>query len=215
MKTLVFSTSILASALFTLLTAAQPVAAQEDSTSRSTVEEVAPPRLRDMGMHINPQIGVSSFEYSGTTGGAKQKLSGGATTEFGLGMRRLETGLLLMQAGGRAELRDGSTQNVTSTYLTIPMMAKIRIMQMQAQSWYIKTGVLTAFEVASSRDSATNNIDVLASLGLGGRFAFTRTADFIVEATYNRGLIEAARTTAASTDYNQGVIVLAGVSFSI
>lgn len=216
MKNLMLGNSILLSVVFTVLTAAQPVLAQDaDSTSRTSLEDAGPSRLSDLGTHINPQLGVSSFEYSGRTGGSKQHLSGGATVEFGEGMRRFEIGLLTMQTGGQATLRDGSATQVRSTYLTLPMMAKIRVLQMQAQSWYVKAGAMTAFEVNSTNNDLTNNIDILASLGLGGRLAFTKKADFIVEATYNRGLLEAVRTSSGTTDYNQGVLVLAGVSISI
>ena len=127
----------------------------------------------------------------------------------------METGLLLVQTGGKATLSNGTTQDVQSTFLTIPMMAKIRIMQMHAQSWYLKGGVMTAFEVGSNNNGATNNLDVLASLGLGGRFLFTKNADFIVEATFNRGLLQALRTGSGATDYNQGALILAGVSFRL
>jgi len=208
---------LLTAALLSVLTAVQPVTAEtEEATSRISLEnDGSVERLSDLGTHINPMLGVSSFEYSGRSGSAKQKLSGGAIAEFGEGIRRMETGILILQSGGQAKLSNGRISQVTSTYLTLPMMAKFRVAQLKSQSWYIKGGFLTAVEMASSNDAATNNFDVLASLGAAGRFHFTKSADFLVEATYNRGLMEAIRTSAGSRDFNQGVMVLAGLSFKL
>lgn len=186
-----------------LLTLVEPVLAQssEAGTSSMSVDEVREPRLSDLGMKLNPQLGVSSFEYSGrnTTGEAKQKLSGGLTVEFGGSERKLETGLVVLQAQG-------------STLLTLPMMAKLRVLSMRAQSWYGKFGFSPAFEVSSGRQD-TNNIDVLGAVGAGGRLMFNQKADFVIEATYNRGLIDGLR--GGGENYNQGVLVMAGMSFNI
>jgi hypothetical protein len=204
-------------AMFTVLTTVQPIWAADDATAsvRADVSDEAPPiRLSDLGMHINPQFGVSSFEYSGNTGGGHQKFAGGATVEFGGESRKLETGVVLMQTSADTTLYGGSTEQVNVTYLTLPMMAKIRVLKMQSQSWYVKFGAITALAVGSSDRSVTNGADVLAAAGLGGRFAFTKKADFIVEATYNRGLLESVHTAEASS-FNQGFVVMAGLSFSI
>jgi hypothetical protein len=204
-------------AMFSVLTAVEPIWAADDSAStvKANVSDEAPPlRLSDLDMHLNPQFGVSSFEYSGNAGGGHQKFTGGATVEFGGAARKFETGVLLMQTGADATLKDGSVEQVNMTYLTLPMMAKVRIFQMASQSWYAKFGALTALQVGSSDRSVTNGADVLAAAGLGGRFTFTKKADFIVEATYNRGLLESIHTP-TTTSYNQGFVVMAGLSFSI
>lgn len=196
MKTL----SVLSLTVFTLLTAVKPVLAQEAATSRASVDEEREMRLSDLNMKVNPQLGVSSFEYSGSAKTAtKQKLSGGATVEFGEDIRKMETGLLLIQAAN-------------SSYLTIPMMAKLRVMKMKAQNWYGKFGFAPAFRTSNSK--STNAIDVLGTIGAGGRLYMTKRTDFIIEATYNRGLIEAVRS-ASDDNFNQGFLVLAGVSLSI
>jgi hypothetical protein len=205
--------------MFTVLTAVQPIWAADDSTSgasvRANVNDEAPPvRLSDLDMHINPQIGVSSFEYSGNTGGGHQKFTGGATVEFGGSARKFETGVLLMQTGADTTVNNGSVEQVNVTYLTLPMMAKLRIVSMRSQSWYAKFGAMTALTLNSSDRTVTNGADVLAAAGLGGRFAFSKKSDFIVEATYNRGLLESIHT-ANETSYNQGFVVMAGLSFSI
>lgn len=185
-----------------LLTLVEPVLAQstEAGTSSTTIDEVREPRLSDLGMKLNPQLGVSSFEYSGKNAGdAEQKLSGGLTVEFGGAERKLETGLLALQTQG-------------STVLTLPMMAKLRVLSMRAQSWYGKFGFMPAFELSSSRND-TNKLDVLGSIGAGGRLMFNKNSDFIIEATYNRGLLDGLR--GSGENYNQGVLVMAGMSFNI
>jgi hypothetical protein len=126
-------------------------------------------------------------------------LSGGATVEFGGDVRKLETGLLVVQSAD-------------SSYMTLPMMAKLRVMNMKAQNWYGKFGFAPAFEMSNNK--RTNNIDILGTIGAGGRLYMNKKTDFIIEATFNRGLIEAVRS-ASDNNYNQGFLVLAGVSLAI
>ena len=194
---------IASTALFTLLTAVQPVLAQNDvGTSTTSIEDESPQRLSDLGVAVNPQIGVSSFDYSeGVDRDAESELSGGVTFEFGGKPRKLETGLLMLSTAA-------------SKYLAVPMVAKLRLVEYGPQAWYAKVGATSAFEVQSDSNRSTNNFDVLANLGIGGRFDFTRSMDFIVEATYNRGLMDAIRT-ATGDNFNQGFLVLAGVSIGL
>lgn len=189
--------------VFMISTGVEPVLASqvdEAGTSRASVEDVREVRLSDLGMKLNPQLGVSSFEYSGSAKtSTKQKLSGGATVEFGGDVRKLETGLLVVQGAD-------------SSYMTLPMMAKLRVMNMKAQNWYGKFGFAPAFEMSNNK--RTNNIDILGTIGAGGRLYMNKKTDFIIEATFNRGLIEAVRS-ASDNNYNQGFLVLAGVSLAI
>ncbi len=211
MKTLIALTLT----LFTLLTAVQKSWAQDDASLRTKLfDDAGPTRLSDLGMRLNPILGVSDFSYSGEKGGGHQKFTGGATVEFGQAARKLETGLLLVQAGGSATLTNGSDARVNNTYLAIPLMAKLRLVTQRTQSWYAKFGVLSAFAIGSSKSAAANPVDVLGSVGLGGRFVFTSKTDFLVEATYNRGFMDALQST-VGTYRNQGVLVLAGLSISI
>jgi hypothetical protein len=94
------------------------------------------------------------------------------------------------------------------------MMAKLRVISTPSQSWYAKFGVLSAFEAGSSNSSVTGGTDVLAAAGMGGRFAFTKKADFIIEATYNRAMLQTVQSS-AGTSYLEGFILMAGLSFSI
>lgn len=199
---------LIAISLLMIFTLVQPVLAQSSGTGldagtiSTEVGDERELRLSDFPMSLVPQLGVSSFEFSGEEGGGKaeQKLSGGLTVEFGQAMRKMETGFVVVQ-----------TQ--ASSMLTLPMMAKVRVLSMRAQSWYGKFGVMPAFEMSSSRDSETNNIDVLGSIGAGGRLKFNQRSDFLIEATYNRGLIDGLRSR--GENYNQGVLVMAGMSFNI
>ena len=206
---------LLGPAMVMMLTAVQPLMAEDTGSVRLNVDELdSPVRLSDLDMHINPQVGVSNFEYSGKNGGGKQQPTGGVTLEFGGASRKFETGMLLMQTSADATLNNGETATVNVTYLTLPMMAKLRVLAMKNQSWYAKFGALTALTVGSSDRNITSGADVMAAVGLGGRFTFTQKSDFIVEATYNKGLLESLNTTSGSS-YNQGFVVLAGVSFNI
>lgn len=211
MKSLIFTMS----AVFTVLTAVEPIWADDASTVRTSISgEEGPARLSDLDMRLNPQIGVSSFEYSKMEGKSGEKFAGGLTAEFGGPARKLETGVLLLNSSADVTLNNGNQERLNSTYMTIPMMAKLRLVGLKSQSWYLKLGVSTALLTNTNDRVITNAADVLAGAGLAGRFAFTRKADFVVEATYNRGLLEAVRSNSV-TSYNQGVVVLAGLSFRI
>lgn len=212
MKKLMF----LSTAVFIFWTGVSPVLAQEidddaaSTTSLTLEEDDVPTRLSDLPMRLNPQAGVSSFEYSGANGDSgSNKFSGGLTVEFGGAARKMETGLLVMPISSRLAGVD-----INSTYLAIPMMAKLRVLAGKSQSWYAKVGALTAFETSSNRGDKTNNIDVLAAIGAGGRMAMSKKIDFLVEATFNRGLIDAI-SGAAGKNYNQGLLVMAGMSFGL
>lgn len=210
MKSLFFAGSV----MITLLTVVNPAWAQESEVRTSLLGEKAPTKFKDLDMHLNPQIGVSSFEYSKNTGGGGQHLSGGTTAEFGGPARKLETGLLFLRTGADAVLSNGTTAHLTTSYLALPMMAKLRILSMRSQSWYAKFGFTTALRMTRDNQNATNAADVLAGAGLAGRFPLSQKMDFVVDATYNRGLLEAVRTSAGA-NYNQGFVVLAGVSIRI
>jgi hypothetical protein len=94
------------------------------------------------------------------------------------------------------------------------MLAKLRLMGERVQSWFFKIGTTPVFSVGHTGDVATNKVDILGTVGIGGRFAFTRKSDFILEATYNRGLME-AMTVSQKASFNQGFLIMAGLSFNI
>ncbi|MGE4132752.1 MAG: outer membrane beta-barrel protein [Bdellovibrionales bacterium] len=208
------SAAIWALGLFTVLTVGQPSWAQE-STSTMSMDEAAPNSLSDLNLNLNPQLGVSSFEYSRGSTKSGSGISGGVTFEMGQPARKLETGLLILQTERSVKLpKSSEAVDLRSTYLAIPMMAKIRVASLGAQSWYGKFGFLSAFEMNSNRDSATQNYDVMAAIGGGGRFMVTRGTEFLLEATFNRGLIDSLRSANGSS-YNQGFLVSAGLSFGL
>jgi len=198
MKNYIFSVL----AMTTLLTAAQPILAQ-DSSSRLQMDQMNPEKISDLNLRVNPQLGISNFEHSKASG-SQNALALGATVEAGQSVRKLETGLLLITMG---------SDRASNQYLTIPMMAKMRIIQLKAQSWYGKFGFAPAFQVSSTNTKETNNIDVLMGAGFGGRLALSKTMDFIVEGTYNRGLMDNIK--GGASQYNQGFLLLGGLSVSI
>lgn len=193
-----------AAALTIFCTAAAPVWAQSTSslgTSSAEIESVVPERLSDYGMRLNTQLGSSSFETTGTNKKTGSGLSGGSTVEFGKSMRKFETGLVYIEMA-------------RSGYLTVPMMAKLRLFSMRAQSWYAKVGFATAFETAN-RQAEASNLDVLAGLGISGRAMINEKTDLILEATYHRGLLNADANSQAYSVFNQGLLLLAGLSVRI
>jgi hypothetical protein len=191
------------------LTAVSPAWAQEMSTLSTSGEDSTPLRLSDYPMQLNTELGYSAFEYVGNQSGKSvSKLSGGLTVDFGSGPRLLETGLMVLETG-----RQVLGEQVTSTYLALPMAAKLRLLNHPAQSWYAKFGFTSAFELGSNRNDLTNDLDVLLVAGLTAKLRFTREADLILDATYNRGTLDALR--ADGRTFNQGFLFLAGLSFKI
>lgn len=189
-------------AMTTLLTAGQPILAL-DSTSRLQIDQVSPDKLSDLNLRVNPQAGMSNFEHSKGSG-SQNAIVFGTTVEAGQSQRKLETGILLMTMG---------SDQASAQYLTIPMMAKLRVLQAKAQSYYAKFGFAPAFEINSSNKRASNNIDVLMGAGIGGRLALTKDMDFVIEGTFNRGLMDNVK--GGGSQYNQGFLLLGGLSVSI
>ncbi len=192
--------------VISVLTAGLPIWAQSSTTASGgslnmTIEGAAPERLSDYGLSINPQIGSSSFEYTGKNKNASSGLSGGVTVEFGQAVRKFETGLVFIEMA-------------KSGYITIPMMAKIRLVSMRAQSYYAKFGFAAAFE-AVGRQSEASNSDVLAGLGIGGRAAITDKIDLLIEGTYHRGMLNAYTNANPDNIHNQGFLILTGLSLAL
>lgn len=191
-------------------TVAMPVWAQSgafidssslENTSTMQMEEAVPESLSDYGMRLNPQIGSSSFETTGKDKKSGSGLSGGLTVEFGHSVRKFETGLMYMEMA-------------RSGFIAVPLMAKLRLFSMRAQSWYAKVGFATAFESAN-RKAEASNLDVLAGLGISGRAVINSRTDLVLEATYHRGLLNADAGSQSYNVFNQGLLLLAGLSFRI
>jgi hypothetical protein len=207
------SSILLTAAMLMFLTAAQTARADEGRISQKAGAEESY-GLSDLPMRLNPQIGVSSFQYSGE-GSSKAQLSGGALVEFGEGAYRVETGALVLRSVSTTTYI-GATQDtlIQRNLLAIPVDAKFRLYSDPAQAWFLKAGFTQAYELSSNKGDITNKIDVLASLGITTRLAFTKRADFLIESSYNRGLVPALKT--AHTDaYNEGLLILAGISFRL
>jgi Outer membrane protein beta-barrel domain len=187
-----------------------------EGTSTASIQGFESPESNDAyKVRLVPQVGITSLGYSGTSGGeATQTVSGGLTTEIGQSKQRLlETGFLFLQGNSNAKIGvNGANEKVSTSQLAIPLMAKIRFVETKEQSWYAKVGILTAFETSSNQGNATSPFDVLGSAGIGARFPAGRKADFLVEATYNRGVFNAFRD---GTGIQEGMMIFTGISFGI
>jgi hypothetical protein len=187
-----------------------------EGTSTASMQGFESPESGDAyKVRLVPQVGMTSLGYAGSSGGdSTETISGGLTTEIGQSKQRLlETGILLLHTTADAKVgANGATEQVATTQLAIPLMAKIRFIETKTQSWYAKFGALTAFETSNSQGNATTPFDVLGSAGVGARFPAGKKADFLVEATYNRGIFNVLRD---GTAVQEGVMIFTGISFGI
>lgn len=194
---------------------ASQMALASEGTSQVKIENPSDSAVTDFQFRLIPQVGMSSMSYSGNLGGdAGQGFLGGLTTEVGTSKARmLETGLLYIQQNSDAAVGpNGSYETIHSSQLAIPLMAKLRFLNLQSQQWYLKVGALTEFQTSSDHFSNTNGIDVLGSLGVGARLPVSRTMDLIVEATYNRGLMNVLSVDNSTHD---GFLFFTGLSIGI
>ena len=195
MKSLIY----LSATLFTLLTVVEPIWADEVWDQTEGVES-------ESTLHLNPRlnalVGFGNLSLAGRA--TPERVGGGLTIELGQDWRRLETGVLMIPTGGEAR----------SNSLALPMWAKFRVVHTDVLSVFVKAGAMSAFETRSARDQSTRNLDVLASGGLGGRIKLNGWADLVIDATYNRGLLDHART-AKGTDHQAGTLIFTGLSFPI
>jgi hypothetical protein len=210
--------AILSLALSGLFTA--PVFA-DDSTSTSLSGASSELKLDSqeggpwsrLNPRIVPQLGMSSMQYTGAGGGSPgQGFAGGVTTELGTSKARLaETGILFIQSNAGANIGpNGSSQTVSSSEIAIPLMAKIRFIDSRTQSWYFKIGATTTFETATNAN--TSAFDILAGGGVGVRLPVSKKMDLLVEATYNRGMLDALQNAGGVTE---GVLGFIGLSIGL
>lgn len=187
--------------------------AVDEGSSRSKISEMQESSPGEYQIHLVPQVGMSSMSYSGQDlGKSGQAFSGGLTTEIGQTKARLlETGLIFLGGSSTVSV-NGNEQQINTTHIAIPLMAKIRFISTKSQAWYAKLGALTAFETATSDANLTRSFDVLISGGVGARVPITRKADLLLEGTYNRGTFNALRN---GYSVFEGIVAFTGVSVEI
>lgn len=214
MKGVIFWTLSLSLSLVSLAAKAQSSASMPTSegVSEMRLESERDDAFSDIKARIVPQLGMSSMGYTGKLSGSEgQGFSGGVTTELGSTKARLlETGLLFMQNRSTARSA-GVDQSVRTSEIAIPMMGKIRFIDLKSQAWYFKLGALTTFETSTNATN-TSAMDVLASLGVGARVPVNRKMDFLVEATYNRGVLNAFFQDNSA---QEGLLVFTGLSIAL
>lgn len=214
MKHVIFLTLSLSLSLGALEARAQSSAAMPTSegVSEMHLESEKDDSFTDLNARIVPQVGMTSMGYTGKLSGTPgQAFSGGLTTELGSTKARLlETGVLFMQ--NRSVVHSASAdQSVSTSELAIPMMGKLRFINTKSQAWYFKLGALTTFETATNATN-TSAMDVLASLGVGVRLPMSRKFDFLIEATYNRSVMNAFFQDNSA---QEGLLVFTGLSIAL
>lgn len=217
MRSVIFLT--LSLSLFAITAQAQSESSMSSADSSSGVSEMQidhqpEDSFTDLKVRLVPEVGMASMGYTGKLAGSEgQSFSGGLTTELGsTKARMLETGLLFLQ--NKSSVHNDNTnsnQTISTSELALPMMGKLRFINLKSQSWYFKVGALTTFETSSN---ATNksSMDVLASLGVGARVPVDRKLDFLVEATYNRGILNAFFQDNSA---QEGLLVFSGLSIAL
>lgn len=195
--------------------AVQAVETESASVGSETRMEISDVRADLPKAMINLQLGASAFDYTGDASGSRndQGMAGALTVELGEINRFMETGFMVYQSRAEARsLTTNQTEEINNTYLAIPLMAKI-FPQGGSRGFYIKGGMLTSFLLSSSKDADVRNIDLVGSLGAGGKLKMNEKSDFLIEATYNRGFLDQLRTRGDT--YQQGFVLMGGVAFQI
>ncbi len=167
-----------------------------EGTSELNLNDYRERSPEDIHFRLVPQLGMSTMAVTGKDGSSPgNAFSGGLTTEIGTTKQRLlETGLLYIQTSGDANVGpNGSSETLNTSQLAIPLMAKIRFIDMKSQAWYMKIGALTDFQTSTNHAdaAATRSFDVIGAAGIGARLPLSKQADLIFEATYNRSTLSA------------------------
>lgn len=192
-----------------------PAGFAAEGTSQASLDNLRSSPQGPYKFRIVPQVGMSSLQYTGRAGGSPgNTLSGGLTTEVGQTKQRLlEFGIVLLNSNGTAKVGiSGASEKVSMSQIAIPLMGKIRFINTKTQDWYAKVGVLTAFQTFSDHEKKTAPFDVMGSAGIGARVPTSKSADVILEATYNRGMLNAFRD---ETSVREGLMFFTGISFGI
>lgn len=196
--------------LLAIVVFASPMAFAQEGRSELKLESQSEDLPSDYKVSLVPQVGMASMSYTGKMKGDKgQGFSGGLTTELGSSKARLlEVGLLFVQS--KSTVND-TNQTISTSQLGIPLMAKLRFIDMKSQSWYAKIGALTTFQT-SSNEKETRSMDVLGSVGVGARVPLERKMDILIEATFNRGIMNAFLN---ETSVQEGLLVFTGISIAL
>jgi hypothetical protein len=182
-----------------------------------------------------PIFGLTYFGYAGEGAGdtkTDKKISGGFLFDLGRSDLILETGLMVLSAGAKTVQRSTSAADIydveiNTTYLAAPILAKFYGTGV-SQNFYIKGGAMPALLLAAnargvsqidrktlSRDvsDSVTSYDLVAVAGVGAEFVISPKSSLVLDATYNRGLINAA--SRGSSAYNQGVSLFAGFTVGL
>lgn len=197
---------------FTLQAKAQTESTSIGNESRMDISDMKP---QVSSIDINVQLGMSSFDYAGDDKGSRndQGMAGALTVELGDLNRFVETGVMIYQS--RSEGRNRNTTNIEgidNTHLGIPLYAKFYTSG-GSDGLFLKAGMMTSFLMNSSKSDEVRNLDLVGTLGVGGKMKMNRTADFIIEGTYNRGFLDQLRSSGDT--YQQGFVVTGGLAFRI
>jgi hypothetical protein len=198
----------------TLSLLAAPAAFAQEGVSDLKLEKQSEDVYSEYKVRLVPEIGMSSMGYTGKMAGDNgQGLSAGLTTEIGeTKARLLEAGVLLVNTTSTAAIGPhGTNETISTSQLGIPLMAKLRFIDTKSQSWYFKVGAITTFQT-NSNQANTNSFDVLGALGLGARVPLDRKMDILIEATYNRGIMNAFLD---ESGVQEGVLVFTGISIAL
>ncbi|MCB0407089.1 MAG: outer membrane beta-barrel protein [Bdellovibrionales bacterium] len=187
-------------------------ATEQTTSSESSLKlemESLKEETKNPSVDMNVQLGLAAFEKTGdqSQNSSKQNVSAGLTFDIGDSNRVVETGLAYFQTSTEKQNKE-----INSGYVAIPLNAKFYTKDAQ-EGLYIKAGMLTSFLVTTSDSKQTRNLDLIGNIGLGSKIKMSSSYDFIIEGTYNRGFMDTLKSSGDT--YNQGLMILGGISFGI
>jgi hypothetical protein len=218
---------------FILLTAhaegQQPRQHDRSSEAGQSEVRVVPTYTDSTKISLNPTLGLTYFSLAGLPTQAEADTSstfgfaGGFLTDIGGGPVALETGALFVQTGGQSTSSSRHIE-ITLSYLSVPLLAKIRIWEQGAFAIHMKGGLTpqymidgknvftfggrTATEYLTAQ-STINRFDTMATIGAAVNIT-TGTSIFTMDVNYNRGLVSIYKT---SQVFNSGFTMTGGMLF--
>ncbi len=185
-------------------------------------------------MRLIPVLGMTSFDLEGEGTDddffeykADQGGMGGLLLDIGSGAGAFQTGLVYLQTGPKAS-EHGLTVSVTLNYLAVPLLGKYNFSGDPSSTFFFKGGVTPMYFVDGKVKAsylgynASQKIDrkeissgdVMATAGFGFAAPMVGGNSFIVDATFNRGLVSVNKS-GDDKIYNQGFLVSVGFGIDL
>ena len=159
---------------------------------------------------LAPTLGASSFKLSGTELDSRGGILAGAQILYNTGVQglKVETGINYLEAGAKTDALFASAE-IALGYIAIPILANWTFYNTSGGTQlYTKGGAIVNYLVSAKQKAEflgaseeqdikdqMNSLDVMATVGFGGRWSIFSDMLLAVDVSYAKGMMTVAKDT--------------------